>query len=230
MKNRILSKYIPGFMSAVLLTSTFALSLPQGASAKTAEEKELTTTADTIEDTEIAELLSQDSDFYKFLEGLENLPAGIEKQGPEKIAKWLTKKTGVEVIADGENLLVPSLADFGSTIGFSEKNTDITLSNNAPITTFGAVDCVIAVGLMIGTVGFPASKLLKLKKAIDLLGGITKTVDRIYASYKKYKSWNYRTTDAWKYAVKDAGKGLPGDVLNAFLDFFNITNVINQCT
>lgn len=93
----------------------------------------------------------------------------------------------------------------------------------------GAVDCAIAIGLMIGTVGFPASKLLKLKQAIDHLGGITKTVDKIYTKYKKLKSENWRTAPAWKEAVTSTGKSLPGDVLDAFLDFFNISNVINQC-
>lgn len=31
-------------------------------------------------------------------------------QGAEKVAKWLTNKTGIEIIADVENLIVPSLA------------------------------------------------------------------------------------------------------------------------
>jgi hypothetical protein len=87
-----------------------------------------------------------------------------------------------------------------------------------------------AIGLMIGTVGFPLSKIIKLKKAIDLLGGVKVTVERIYKYYKKYRSWNYTRTAAWKRAVNEASNGLPKDVLDAFLDFFNITNVINNCT
>ncbi|MEL4028344.1 hypothetical protein [Caldifermentibacillus hisashii] len=69
-----------------------------------------------------------------------------------------------------------------------------------------------------------------MKKAIDLLGGVSKTVERIYSKYKLYKSWNYRTTAAWRRAVEDTSKTLSSDVKNAFLDFFNISQVITQCT
>lgn len=176
-----------------------------------------------IKEDSLEELLSEDGDFIKFMEGIEELPSGIEKQGAEKVANWLTKKTGVEVIAEGENLLVPSLSELDVEIPEQAFNSDL-------ITTFGVTDCIIAVGLMIGTVGFPLSKITKLKKAIDFLGGVNKTVNRIYKSYKKYKSWNYRTKDAWKAAVNESAKGLPQDTLNAFLDFFNISNVVNNCT
>lgn len=94
----------------------------------------------------------------------------------------------------------------------------------------GVSDCIIAVGIMIGTIGFPFSKILKLKKAISYLGGVTKTVQKIYKRYKQLKSWNWRTKDAWKKAVTDTSKSLPKDTLNAFLDFFNIANVIKNCT
>lgn len=223
--NIFLKKYLPGVMSAVILTSTVALSLPKEISAKDLEGNILIEKLNVNEDTQIQNLFSQNSDFYKFLEGLENLPTEIANKGTEEIAKWLTEETSVTVVADGENLVVPSLAELGSELG----NFDATLINNGTITTMGAVDCAIAIGLMIGTVGFPVSKLLKLKQAIDHLGGITKTVDRIYTQYKKLKSENWRTVPAWQKAVTDTGKSLPGDVLDAFLDFFNITNVINQC-
>ncbi len=126
------------------------------------------------------ELLSPNSDFVKFLNGIEQLPPGIEKQGPEKVAKWLSKKTGVEVTTDGENLFIPSLAEVNL-------ETDQSF-NESSITTFGVWGCITAVGLMIGTVGFPFSKILKLKKAIDFLGGVTKTVKRINKSYKNIKA------------------------------------------
>ncbi|MFD2760095.1 hypothetical protein [Lentibacillus juripiscarius] len=199
---------ISAFCAVVLL---FSISAPSVSANKNVTQPELDN-----------ELLSPNSDFVKFLNGIEQLPPGIEKQGPEKVAKWLSKKTGVEVTTDGENLFIPSLAEVNL-------ETDQSF-NESSITTFGVWGCITAVGLMIGTVGFPFSKILKLKKAIDFLGGVTKTVKRINKSYKKYKSWNYRTKDAWKAAVNESARGLPKDTLNAFLDFFNISNVINQCT
>lgn len=89
-----------------------------------------------------------------------------------------------------------------------------------------SLNLILFIVLLAGTI----LKILKLKKAVSMLGGITKTVDKIYSKYKLYKSWNYRTTDAWKRAVKETGNTLSSDVRNAFLDFFNITNVIRACT
>lgn len=201
------------FMCSVLVISTLSL-----AGGNTALANDNASSEDSVE-----ALLSPNSDFVKFMEGIEKLPSDIENQGAEEVASWLTKQTGVEVTTDGENLIVPSLSDLG------EQNPEQTIDTHK-ITQFGAADCVIAVGLMIGTVGFPLSKILKLKKALDYLGGVTKTVNKIYDKYKLYKSWNYRTKDAWKRAVDKTAKDLPGDTLNAFLDFFNISNVINNCT
>lgn len=145
----------------------------------------------------------------------------------------MTKKTGVEVTTDGENLFTPPLADFN--IGSDQPMGDVNVgsdktANKSTVSAFGTWSCITAVGLMIGTVGFPLSKILKLKKAISLLGGVTKTVERIYNKYKLYRSWNYTRTYACKRAVRKTSSTLGSDVRNAFLDFFNISNVITQCT
>ncbi|TWL15827.1 hypothetical protein CHCC19466_1285 [Bacillus licheniformis] len=68
-----------------------------------------------------------------------------------------------------------------------------------------------------------------MKKAINLLGGVKKTVDRIYSKYKSLKKQRWRTVGAWKEAVKRTTNNLPKHVGEAFLDFFNISNVIRQC-
>lgn len=169
------------------------------------------------------DLLSLKGDFVKFMEGIENLPPYIQEQGAESVAKWLTTEIGVEVIAKGENLFVPSLTDIGL-----EKKDEIIVGDF--VTEYGTADCIIAVGLLIGSVGFPLSKILKLKQALNLLGGISKTISKINAKYKLYKSWNYRTKDAWKRAINETSDTLPNDVKNAFLDFFSIGNVIRACT
>ncbi|MED3660957.1 hypothetical protein NST62_08105 [Ureibacillus sp. FSL K6-8385] len=232
MKRKYVFKNLAIFMCTILLISTLGFGLPQDASAAEIDYIALEENLheeilkEGILDEEISNLLSTDNDLYKFLEGLEQLPPGIEKQGPNKIAKWITNKTGVEVIVEGENLIVPSLEDFGENIP-SSISSEI---NNDKIGTMGVVDCIIAVGLAIGSVGFPASKLLKLKSALNLLGGINKTVQKIYDRYKLLKSWNYRTSAAWKYSIEYVSKSLPSDLRNAFLDFFGIANIIRACT
>lgn len=208
-----MKKYFPFFIAFLL---AFATITPSFASAK--EEGEIDAPAGSLE----GELLSPDSDFVKFLEGIEQLPASVEKQGPEKVASWLTEKTGVEVTTNGDNLVVPSLSD----VDVKESKTS---ADSSAIQPAGAWECITAIGLMIGTVGFPVTKIVKLKKAIDLLGGVKKTVDRIYSKYKSLKKQRWRTVDAWKEAVKRTTNNLPKDVGEAFLDFFNISNVIRQC-
>lgn len=114
MKNRFFKKYLPGVMSAVLLSSTVALTLPQEVAAKNNEGNISIENLNIAEDAQIEALFSQNSDLYKFLEGLENLPIEIANQGPKEVTKWLTDQTGVTVLANGENLLVPSLAELES--------------------------------------------------------------------------------------------------------------------
>ncbi|PIC64766.1 hypothetical protein CSV79_05240 [Sporosarcina sp. P13] len=74
-------------------------------------------------------------DLVKFLEGLEQSPKGIEKHVAEKVAKWLTKKTDLKVIADGDNLIVPSLATSG-TVDVETMDSDI-------IVTMGVGECIV---------------------------------------------------------------------------------------
>lgn len=213
-----MKKYLPYLLAFIL---AFATVSPSFAKEETSgqEQNQVVTPEGSLED----ELLSPDSDFVKFLEGVDQLPSSVQKQGAEKVASWLTEQTGVEVTTDGENLFVPSLADVG--VDTSQSSFD-----SSAIKPAGAWECITAIGLMIGTVGFPLSKILKLKKAIKFLGGVKKTVTRVYNYYKKLKKQRWRTVDAWKEAVNKTAKGLPKDTLDAFLDFFNISNVINACT
>jgi len=203
----MLKKFIVFLMCGTLFFATFSM---EAASATTTEETD-----------PYLELLAENSDLIKFMEGLEVLPKGIEKQGAEKVAKWLTNKTGLEVVADGENLIIPSLATPGM--------VDVDPIDSDTITTMGIGECIVAVGLMLATTGFPLSKLLKLKKTIELLGGVSKSVERIYNLYTKYRSWNYTKSGAWKRAVSEAGGSLSGDAKLVFLEFFNLGNVYNNC-
>lgn len=203
----MLKKWIIVLMCGILFYTTFSIDLMQAASYGETDEN--------------LELTDLDGEFVKFMYGLEQLPKGIESQGAEKVAKWLTNKTGLEVIADGENIIVPSIAT-SDTIEAEPVNSDM-------IGTMGVGECIVAVGLMIATTGFPLSKLLKLKKTIELLGGVKKTVERIYNLYTKYRSWNYTKSAAWKRAVSESGRTLTGDVKLVFLEFFNIGNVYNNC-
>lgn len=214
-----LKSSILSLLCSILVFSTVA-SYP-GSTASAAERSFID--EDLIVEHGLEELLSVDSDFTKFMEGLEELPVEMEGQSPEQVAAWLTQETGVEVIADGENIIVPPLAEVSTSL-------ESELMDGGPINPSGVIDCIIAVGIMIGTVGFPLSKILKLKKAISFLGGVSKIIKKVYKRYKELKSWKWRTKDAWKKAIEEQAKDLPSQIRDAFLDFFNIANVIRACT
>lgn len=69
------------FMCSVLIVSTLSLAF-----GNTALAKENAPSEDVIMEDGLEELLSTDGNFVKFMEGIEELPPGIEKQGAEKVA------------------------------------------------------------------------------------------------------------------------------------------------
>lgn len=76
----MLKKWMTILMCGILFYTTFSIDLVQAASSEETDEN--------------LELTDVDGEFVKFMYGLEQLPKGIESQGAEKVAKWLTNKTG----------------------------------------------------------------------------------------------------------------------------------------
>ncbi|ARF66903.1 hypothetical protein B7C51_02435 [Paenibacillus larvae subsp. pulvifaciens] len=78
--------------------------------------------------------------------------------------------------------------------------------------------------------GFPFTKIFKVKKALDALGGTVKFVKAFSQSYQLYKSYGYSTTTAVQKAIRSIGGSLKSDLYNALLDFFYIGDIIGSCT
>ncbi|MCY9513623.1 hypothetical protein [Paenibacillus apiarius] len=129
-------------------------------------------------------------------------------QGEEKTVEWLTQYTGMNVIIQEGN------------IKFSPEF----------LPSFSIPGCIGAIGLALISAGLPFTKILKVKKALDALGGTAKFVKAFYDSYKLYKSYGHSTTAAVKKAINSIGGSLKADLKDALLDFFNINNIIANCT
>lgn len=90
--------------------------------------------------------------------------------------------------------------------------------------------CVGAVGVAIVSNGLLFTKLLKVKKGLKALGGTTEAVKKIKKKYDHYR-WNgFDRKKSLNKAVDDVSDTLGKDVKDALLDFFNISNVIANCT
>lgn len=195
-------KKLISFIAAVFLFSTLAPLFPSASSETGLTEEDLAIDDEMFEQTEV------------ILGAIENIPNGIVKQGPEKTARWLQKKTGLYVTVDSEQNLL-----------FSETPP----AQEGTFQTLSVAGCVAAVGIAIVSNGLPFSKILKVKSAIKALGGVTKTVSKVKKYYDKYRFNGFSRNDSIKKALNSASDGLAANTKSALLDFFNLTNVVANC-
>lgn len=199
------------FLSSVLLFSTLGTSITYAESSNT-EKMEI--------EKEMADLGIVNGDStLDVLFAIENLPEYIIAEGIEETAKWMEKETGMVVEIENDNLVFPELMQ-----GVESEN------EIQPIAARGMLNCVSVVGLVIAGNGIPFTKILKLKQAIEFLGGVSKTIGFIQKKYKGYRANNYRVKPAFENAIKDTSKTLKADVQSAFLDFFGISTIIIACS
>lgn len=170
------------------------------------------------------ELNIENSDeVLKVLVAIEEIPENVLYQGIEETAKWIEEETNLIVNIEGENLVFPELAQGIDNAG------DLGIEGGV-ISSRSLLNCISVVGLAVAGNGLPFTKILKLRQALKLLGGVKKSVERIHTTYKKYRSQNWRAKPAFERSVKEVSKSLPKETQEAFLDFFGITAIITACT
>ena len=163
-----------------------------------------------------------ESDSYKILLGIEALPPGIEKQGAKKIAQWLSNKTGVEVIAEGEYLTFPTI-----------ENEEIPYENEG-ISTFSVFDwanCIGVAGMAALTNALPITKIVKIKSTFKALGGVTTAISQIHTNFKYHRSKGRSVKNSLDRAIDDIvdKNKLGADAKQALLEFFGVSAVIGAC-
>ncbi|MFT0803082.1 hypothetical protein VSK91_17075 [Bacillus swezeyi] len=155
-------------------------------------------------------------DTYKLLESVENIPETVINQGTDSILDWLEKDSGLDLIVDGD---IIKLNLEGSKYTYSDSNIQLA----------GFWGCTAAILAAVAGVGIPISKILKLKKALKAVGGVSKFVDKVLDLAAKYKRKGYGKAAALKKAIKKASSTLGKDLQNALLDLAGITAIIANC-
>ncbi|MGE7624367.1 hypothetical protein ACQKMD_15325 [Viridibacillus sp. NPDC096237] len=217
-----LKKFVLIGCCSMLLLGTFALS-ETSASAEIINENYSAYQYDQT----LNELgLNKESDSYKLLLAVDKLPSDIEEQGAEKIAKWLSNETGINIIAENDNLVFPD---------YQEKAAGIENDSLVSIRSYSAYQiaaCVGAVGVAVLSTAIPITKITKLKSIFKALGGVTDSISMIHMNYKYYRiEKKLSVNKSLDKAINDIvnKNKLGADAKNLLLDFFNLSLVAGSC-
>lgn len=147
---------------------------------------------------------------------LEELPMEIAEAGIVESVEWLNinkgeEFDGAEFVADGENLKTVEL-------------------NDGVIETYGwGFACINSVIIALAANLIPWAKILKVKKAAKLVGGLNTVVKNTIRAYKHQRNLGYSKKNAMKRAVDVVGRTFPADTKQAFIDVFSLGGVMGNC-
>lgn len=145
------------------------------------------------------------------LSAIENIPNDVLNQGNEEIIQWFKIETGLQVYIENDILKF--------------KDT-----SQIQMYGFNTAGCISAIGIALVTNGIPLTKITKVKSALNALGGTANAVKKIKKYYDKYRFNGFSRNDSLKKALNNASSGLAKDLQSSLLDFFNLTNVIANCS
>ncbi len=175
-----MKKFFIGLMSALLVFSFTGQSFAN-AESNLANEKAIQSISDE------GNFFHKDTNL--FLQAIVDVPDEIVKQGIESTITWIENDTGLDLHNDNGVLKMTVDGEGTKTVGQFQ--------------TFGFWSCTSAVLAAVAGVGIPFTKIFKLKKAIDALGGVSKFVDDVVDLASKYKDRGYSKTGALKKLLKN---------------------------
>ncbi|MFP7312129.1 hypothetical protein [Bacillus safensis] len=143
---------------------------------------------------------------FSLLELIEELPDEVASKGIDESVKWLNKNkgdefVGQEFIADGEYLKL--LSDF-----------------NEPVMSTSSVSgCIWGIGKAIAMNALPWSKILKIKKAVKIMGGTRVVANALIKAYKHQRNLGYSRAKSIKKAINVTKRALPAEYAKHWLSF-----------
>ena len=153
------------------------------------------------------------------LYAIEQIPESVVLEGTDSIIKWFEENVENREILNAVELVKNTNPD---EIG--------AILDNGGISTFGALDCGIAIATAVVSLVFAPTKILKIKDAIKALGGAYKLAEKAVDYYKLYRdTWGLGRLESWEKAIKLATKQLAPDLQEALLDFLMISTVTAAC-
>ncbi|NPC90831.1 hypothetical protein HOO54_01290 [Bacillus sp. WMMC1349] len=197
-------KYIIIFMCTCLLFST-AVSLPMAKAESLSNE--INAEAEQLENV-----------FGPFAKLIDEMPTDVAERGIEAGVKWLNENKGSD------------FKDFNF-IATEEGLKTIEINNNHTFKTqsFLSWPCLSSIGKALISNAIPWAKLLKVKKAAKLMGGINTMVKTVVRAYKHQRNLGRSRMGALKKAIRISTKAFPGETQKALLEFFNIGDVFYRC-
>lgn len=193
-------------------TLFISFGIVQPANAAGWQEKDFSSNSD-VENIEVeAEALEESLGGVLGL--IEEMPIEIAEAGIEEGVQWLNDNKGDEFfgqlfIADGENV-------------------DLIADPNM-ITTYGIVACGAAIAGAFAMNAWPWAKILKVKKAVQLLGGSKVMAKTLVNAYKHQRNLGYSKATAAKRAIDVTKRALPGEYIKALTEFLSLKMVIAKC-
>lgn len=144
---------------------------------------------------------------------IEEMPIEVAEAGIEEGVQWLNDNKGDEFygkvfIADGENV-------------------DLIADPNM-MTTYGIVACGAAIVGAITMNAWPWAKILKVKKAVQLLGGSKVMAKTLVTAYKHQRNLGYSKATAAKRAIDVTKRALPGEYVKALTEFLSLKIELNS--
>ncbi|SDY12762.1 hypothetical protein [Thermoactinomyces sp. DSM 45892] len=142
----------------------------------------------------------------------EQIPDGIIDA--EEGVKWLNENKGQEF--NGYKFVVND--ELVSLVEIKDKLTQESFWS-----------CSTAIVSAIAMNALPWAKILKIKKAIQIMGGTKTVVNAITTAFKHQRNLGYSRANAIKRALNVTKKALPAEYVKYWMEFFSLGGVVKGC-
>lgn len=205
--NKKLFKLITGLICLVMLVTPISTPLAQ----EKGDLDELSNEEEELLENELQEFQGS----LLILELIEELPENIAENGIEEGVAWLNTNKGEELQG------IKFINDNG--------NLNVIEDNDSLISTFGVMDCAWGIGKAIAANALPWSKILKIKKAVKIMGGTKVVAKTMVTAYKHQRNLGYGKAKAIKRAINVTKKALPAEYAKHWVEFFSLGVVKKHC-
>lgn len=168
------------------------------------------------------------SNFAVQAEGVDN-PSNEERDEYAQLAQFyeLIDSIPQEIIDSEVDIALTNWLSASTGLALKVEDGIILKSSIQPM---GFLGCSSAILGAIAGVGIPFTKIFKLKKAINALGGVSKLVDDMLPLARKYqKKKGLGKVAALKKAISKKASALGKDFMKAIADLAGITLIADQC-
>ncbi|PAD92341.1 hypothetical protein CHH52_10155 [Shouchella clausii] len=128
--------------------------------------------------------------------------------------EWLNANKGPEFegqifVADGDSIVLEVDPDY--------------------IGVMGVGDCIWAIGKAIAMNALPWAKIVKIKKAVQIMGGTRVVANTLINAYKHQRNLGYSRSKAIKRAIDVSKRAVPRVYVKHWVEFFSLGAIQKNC-